>query len=170
MDDHDGAAVREELFFENETRKHQQRVHALLSGFARALLANAQAHDASKLQEPERSGFREHTKNLSGLTYGSEEYKQALEALQPTLKAHYQANTHHPEAHKDGVSGMTLLNIVEMFFDWWAATERHDNGDLLRSIDINATRFNLDPQLAQIFKNTHNQMAYLAGSPFKLTL
>lgn len=49
---------------------------------------------------------------------------------------------------------MNLLDLVEMFCDWKASSERHNDGNLLKSIDINATRFNLNPQLVKIFKNT----------------
>lgn len=49
---------------------------------------------------------------------------------------------------------MNLIDIVEMFCDWKAATLRQNNGNLLKSIEINAERFNCDEQLKQIFINT----------------
>ena len=49
---------------------------------------------------------------------------------------------------------MNLIDIVEMFADWKAATLRHSNGSILKSIDINISRFNMSPQLVNIFKNT----------------
>ena len=47
-----------------------------------------------------------------------------------------------------------LLDIMEMVCDWKASCERQKNGNLLRSIEINAERFNIDKQLMQILINT----------------
>jgi len=49
---------------------------------------------------------------------------------------------------------MNLFDIVEMFCDWKAASERQHNGNLLTSISKNANRFGLSPQLVNIFENT----------------
>lgn len=49
---------------------------------------------------------------------------------------------------------MTLMDLVEMFYDWKAATERTKDGDMERSIDINSERFNMSEQLTKIFRNT----------------
>lgn len=70
------------------------------------------------------------------------------------LEHHYANNRHHPEHHKDGIRGMTLVDIVEMFCDWKAASMRHNNGDMLTSIEKNKERFKYSDELEQIFKNT----------------
>ena len=49
---------------------------------------------------------------------------------------------------------MTLVDIIEMFCDWKASTHRMNDGNLLKSIDVNAERFKIDKQLKQIFVNT----------------
>ena len=49
---------------------------------------------------------------------------------------------------------MNLVDIVEMICDWKAATLRHNDGNLLKSIETNARRFGYDDQLKQIFINT----------------
>ena len=41
-----------------------------------------------------------------------------------------------------------------MFFDWKAATERHDDGDIYKSLNINKDRFKISDQLINILKNT----------------
>ena len=43
---------------------------------------------------------------------------------------------------------------IEMFLDWAAASQRHADGDINKSIEINTERFHLSPQIVQIFKNT----------------
>lgn len=52
------------------------------------------------------------------------------------------------------VEEMNLFDLIEMFIDWNAAVLRHDDGDINKSIEINTNRFNLSPQIVQIFKNT----------------
>ena len=74
--------------------------------------------------------------------------------LKPALDHHYLNNDHHPEWHPNGVDAMDLCQLVEMFCDWKAATERTKDGDINKSIDINQERFKLDPQLVKIFKNS----------------
>lgn len=77
-----------------------------------------------------------------------------MKGLKPALDHHYANNMHHPEAHENGIDGMTLYDIVEMFLDWRAAVERHDDGDIMKSIEHNEKRFKINPQLSQIFRNT----------------
>ena len=48
-----------------------------------------------------------------------------------------------------------------MLCDWKAATLRHDDGDIQKSLDINAERFKLSPQLKQILKNTVEEMKWI---------
>lgn len=38
--------------------------------------------------------------------------------------------------------------------DWKAASMRHEDGDIRKSIEKNTKRFNLSPQLVNILKNT----------------
>jgi hypothetical protein len=49
---------------------------------------------------------------------------------------------------------MDLIDLLEMFCDWKAASERHANGNIYKSIKINKQRFNISDQLEQIFINT----------------
>ena len=53
-----------------------------------------------------------------------------------------------------GLEGMNLLDLIEMLCDWKAATLRHNDGDMLKSLEINAKRFGYSDELKQIFKNT----------------
>ena len=49
---------------------------------------------------------------------------------------------------------MNHVDIIELFCDWKAATERHHDGNLLKSIKHNAGRYNINSQLVKIFENT----------------
>ena len=80
-----------------ETKAHISRVNQLLSFAAMNLLKRGQEHDQSKLGPLEKPWFDKFTPKLRSLTYGSDEYKQALQKLKPALENHYKANSHHPE-------------------------------------------------------------------------
>ena len=58
------------------------------------------------------------------------------------------------DSPQTGLNGMTLLDLLEMFVDWKAASERHADGCIHRSIEQNISRFGLSPQLAGILRNT----------------
>jgi len=142
----------------DDTLRHIGRVGELLGQFTWELQERAKLHDASKLQEPEKSVFDRVTPTLKGLTYGSAEYKTQLDEMSVALANHYRENRHHPEHFENGIDGMTLVDLVEMFCDWKAATERHADGDLQKSIEHNKGRFAMSDQLAAIFENTRLEM------------
>jgi predicted RNA-binding Zn-ribbon protein involved in translation (DUF1610 family) len=52
------------------------------------------------------------------------------------------------------LKGMNLADVVEMLCDWKAASLRHNNGDLEKSIEINRKRFGISDDLFCILKNT----------------
>ena len=145
-----------------DTLGHIENVRWNIWEFTHELERRGQEHDASKLQPPEKEAFDEVTPKLRGLTYGSDEYKANIAKLGEALKHHYAVNSHHPEHYPDGIDGMTLLDLVEMFCDWKAATERHADGNLERSIEINRERFKMSDQLVAIFQNTR---AWIEADP-----
>lgn len=137
-----------------DTFRHIERVRNLLNVCAIDLLRRGERHDQSKLVPPEVEFFTKYTDRLAPTDYGSEEYQAFLKEMQPALDHHYAHNSHHPEHWKNGVNDMDLLTIVEMLCDWKAASERHHNGNIRKSIEINANRFQLSPQLVKIMENT----------------
>ena len=141
-----------------DTLLHIKRVNELLLLFAKELMDRAICHDNSKLYDPEKPLFDKMTPLLKGLTYGSEEYKKSLAELKPALDHHYSHNSHHPEYYKDGINDCDLFDLVEMLCDWKAASERHADGNIFKSIQINKTRFAMADQLAKIFENTVNKL------------
>ena len=138
----------------HETWKHIHRVRNLLNRVAVQLLERGEVHDQTKLDSPEVEAFAEYTKKLATSTYGSDEYKGYLEAIKPALDHHYAHNRHHPEHFKNGVDDMNLIDIIEMLCDWKAASERHNDGNIRKSIEVNADRFGLSPQMVKILENT----------------
>lgn len=143
-----------------ETLKHICRVSKLLNEAASELLKRASCHDASKLESPEAEEFERLTPILKDVSYGTPEYAACLIELSVALKHHYENNSHHPEHYDNGIDGMDLFDIMEMFFDWKASSERHFDGDIYKSIEFGAKRFNISPQLTQIFYNTAKKVGW----------
>lgn len=139
-----------------ETYKHIKEVSKQLNEVADSLLIRANLHDKSKLEEPEASAFEAVTGKLKNLTYGSDEYNHSLKELESTLKLHYSKNRHHPEFFENGIHGMNLIDLIEMLVDWHAATLRHDDGDIFKSIEFNQKRFGYSDELKGFLINTVN--------------
>ena len=57
-----------------------------------------------------------------------------------------------------GIRGMSLLDLTEMLCDWKAATMRHNDGDLARSININQQRFGYSDEMRLILHNTAREL------------
>ena len=168
---------------QQETLKHRAQVKTYLAAVCAMLARRGECHDESKLHSPEAEIFAEYTPKLKGSTYGSEAYKRCLAEMRPALEHHYAENRHHPEHFKryvcngcfkeyrtmpnhcdicgysqfqeeTDIAQMTLVDLLEMLCDWKAATLRHADGDILRSIEGNQTRFDYSDDLRQIFENT----------------
>lgn len=137
-----------------DTFRHIERVRNLLTRMAHELLVRGVQHDQSKLVSPEVEAFTEFTSKLATCTYGSAEYEGYRKAMKPALDHHYANNRHHPEHWKNGVDDMNLIDVLEMLVDWKAASERHNDGNIRKSIEVNADRFGLSPQLVRILENT----------------
>lgn len=140
----------------NDTFRHIERVRNLLNVFIVEMLQRGELHDQSKLDSPEVEILAENTTRLAGLTYGSKEYSDNCksEDMSRYLAHHYAHNRHHPQHHKHGVDDMNLIDLIEMLSDWKAASERHNDGNINKSIEINGERFELSSQLVRILENT----------------
>ena len=137
-----------------ETYKHIKKVQKNINIFVRDLISRGENHDTTKLEEPELTIFAENTAKMGVTEYGTPEYTKLLEEVKPAIVHHYSKNRHHPEHWPDGVNDMTLVDLLEMLADWKAATERNKDGNIRKSIEINAARYKMSPQLRQIFENT----------------
>lgn len=144
----------EELACNYETMRHIERVRNLLNTMAIDLLRRGELHDQTKMEPPEVGPFTKMTPELSKLTFGTPEYEESKKQLGEALTHHYARNRHHPQHWKRGIRDMNLLDIIEMFCDWKAASERHDDGNLRKSIQINGEKYQFPPELVEIFENT----------------
>jgi hypothetical protein len=149
------------LTAEVATLKHIARVKELLDHAANDLRRRGTVHDLSKFS-PEEMGPLQAIQDLINkeghAPYGSEEYKRRTDFLKPMLDHHYANNSHHPEHYPNGVDGMCLFDIMEMFFDWKAASERGQESSM--GISHSVKRFNISPQLESILRNTADRLGY----------
>ena len=137
-----------------DTHEHIREVRVNLNKVIIDLINRANVHDASKLVSPEVEAFDRVTPILKTLDYGSEEYNINKDLLGSALDHHYANNSHHPEFFKNGIKGMSLMDIIEMLCDWKAAVLRMKGGSIEESIEINQKRFGYSDELKQIFINT----------------
>lgn len=146
--------------FVEETIKHINLVARNIRVFCDFLANRGLTHDSSKFSEPERSIFEKTFYKLKDTTFGSPEYDALLDECKEAVDHHRKHNRHHPEFHEDGISSMNLIDIIELFCDWRAATLKHYNGNFEKSIEINAKRYNMSDQLVRIFENTRKDLKW----------
>lgn len=134
-----------------EARQHVMLVALYIDMICADLVRRATVHDASKWR-PEEYLFRDkHLPELRASEYGSAEYDAILKKMKPAIDHHHQLNSHHPEHFRNGVAGMNIIDLVEMFADWCAVM--HKKGEKINT-HRGAQRYKFDPQLVNIFQNT----------------
>lgn len=136
-------------------KKHIEKVKNYIIYIVNELLDRGNKHDKDKIEDSiEKKLFDEYTPKLANCTYGSDEYKSFLNGLKPALDRHYLNNRHHPEHFVNGMNDMNLIDLIEMICDWKASSERHADGDIYKSIEINQKRFGYSDDVKSLLKNT----------------
>lgn len=147
-----------------ETREHIRQVAERLKNVCTELRDRGYFHDASKFGPDEKPYFDEVTPKLKTLMYGTDEYRASLREIKPALDHHYANNSHHPEFYPNGIAGMDILDLIEMYCDWSAAMLRDaggvDDDELWRR---RAERFGIEPQLLSIMRNTWTRHGGFCG-------
>jgi hypothetical protein len=147
-------------FIENNF-EHLHLIAEFMGSIQKEMMKRMASHDNSKLSPIEIEGFVEKSPELKKMEYGSPEYFKSLESFKEVLKHHYDNNRHHPEHFGDaGVSGMNVIDLLEMICDWSASSQRMATKDFFSGLPVQKDRFNLDPQLYSIIVNT---MEFLTG-------
>lgn len=143
------------------TIDHIELVNALLISFAKELKLRGELHDASKFEDVEAIPLRllqEKTDKTGPTPYGTLAYDENLKILKPMLDHHYANNSHHPEHYEKGMFGFDLFDLVEMFCDWKAASER--NKDYSMNLTYSAKKYGIPAMLLEIMKNTAQRLNY----------
>lgn len=137
------------------TLKHKALVFSYILRFCCKLIYRAIVHDISKFGVYEGSSYGRHLPEFKTVKYGSVEYEEILKRFQPAIDHHYSKNRHHPQHFKDGYTGMNLLDLSEMFFDWKAASMKKIGTESLeKSLSINIARFNMSDDISKIMHNS----------------
>ena len=136
------------------TLVHKVRVGHYMVAFAARILYRAFWHDNSKLRQPELAVFADAPTGPYDTPYASPQYFENLEKLSQALLHHYAHNRHHPEHYDKGVSGMNLLDLVEMVSDWQATTNSHDGSNLRNIVTASQQRFGMSDDLSAILYNS----------------
>jgi hypothetical protein len=157
------------LDFAEETRAHVRQVAARLEAVCRELRARGEAHDQSKFSQAEKPWFEAVAPRVKGLEWGTPEYSEAIRALGPALEHHHAQNSHHPEHYENGMRGMDLIDLIEMYCDWAAANLRNESGDLRRSIEISSPKYGIESPLRDILLNTWERYGGFSGQPAAIT-
>tara|TARA_B100000214_G_scaffold357534_1_gene317191 strand:+ start:23839 stop:24558 length:720 start_codon:yes stop_codon:yes gene_type:complete len=144
------------LFGDTPQHLQKERENFVVNTLVRRMIT----HDQSKLGEVEVKLFTEYTPRLGKVKFGSDEYKVFLKGLKPALENHYAKNRHHPEFYKDGIFGMTLIDVIEMVCDWTASSLRTADGSFENSLQICKHRFELSSSMAKLMQATYDN--YLA--------
>ena len=143
---------------------HVGFVRKMLNHVARQLLVRGEVHDESKFASPELETFAEYTPKLKTTTFGSPDYQACLDGMKEALRHHYAANSHHPEHFPHGVTQMSLLDLTEMLCDWYAASLRHDDGNIYKSLLFCHKRFKFSPSLGMQMLHTMDTLEAVADT------
>ena len=142
------------MSFAEDTLNHIRDVKKVLSDFSRELDRRGKWHDYSKFSDEEQKVFSNVLDGKKTAKYGTPEYEEIKRKLAPALEHHYKENRHHPEHFANGISGRTVIDLMERLADWKAATKRHEDDKIENSIEINSKKYNIDNQLKQVLVNT----------------
>lgn len=152
-----------ELFFEADTRKHQQLVQEKMLLCVKRIIDKASSHDKSKLSNQEKPYYIDPVweLNTGNIEYGSEQYKEACKKMGQGANHHQLHNDHHPEFFEifavqtlnDPIRAMDIFALLEMLCDWIAASKRKGNNPLL-ALDILKKKYKINEQLEAILRNS----------------
>lgn len=143
------------------THKHIARVRQLLGEFAIEMIQRGDRHDASKFEAVELEPLQKMQDLIDTegqVPFGTPEYERRTALLGSMISHHRVNNSHHPEHYPEGVAGMDLFDLVEMFFDWKAASERADS-TTMRLFEA-CDKYQVDPMLRSILFNTARRLGY----------
>ena len=152
-----------DLYFEADTRKHQQCVARIMVEVVKKMLDRAMAHDASKFESIERESYTSPVwyLNTEEVPFGSERYKELTAQMGKGWDHHKMKNDHHFEFFEpysvqtlnDSFKSMDVFALIEMMCDWIAAATRRGNEPIL-ALDYIKKKHPIDEQLECIIRNS----------------
>lgn len=147
---------------ESYIRNHIKRVQNKLFKLIAALTIRSQEHDKSKLEEPEFSLWKKMDEEPR-YPYGSKEYKNKIERYRELFEMHYKKNPHHPEHFQNGISDMTLIDLVEMLCDWISYKDNISVTEAIEMVEKQSERFEYSDEIKNMLINTLNTYFAIFG-------
>lgn len=141
-----------------DTLKHKIHVCDVLNKLIISELSKrAVTHDDSKLKAPEKQCYDQYIPLLRQHKYGTPEYEECrVRMKEDGMDHHFLVNRHHPEHFQNGIKDMTIVDVVELLCDWFAASLRSDT-TFMEGLDRNVEKYGIPEELKSIFINTYNE-------------
>jgi len=133
--------------------KHKFWVFYFISKFCCKLFWRGIVHDMSKFYPKDFCKVKHHIKDLTNTSYGTKEYNVILAKMKSSTIHHWKHNRHHPQHYENGFKDMTALDRIEMMCDWVAATKKHDDGDIVFSLEIGQNKFQYTDKEKEILQS-----------------
>lgn len=149
---------------------HKKKIRNILDSIADNLNIRAIDHDESKFSPEELPIFLEAWPLLKEgkKDYLGDIYKKALEKLGPALQHHYKENDHHPEHFANGISDMSIMQLLEMLCDWYVSSGLYDTKnteeDIKNKMIKSMERFSIKEPLSNILLTTLYGIDKLKGT------
>lgn len=144
-----------------DARLHIANIKKVATPILKDFQLQIDTHDQSKLEDPERSCYDKMIPLLKETKYGSKEYYAVRKQMEDKgLKHHYEENRHHPEHFEHGILDMTLVDILVMLTDWYAASMR-SSSSFEEGFKNNIKRFHISKDLETLLWNTY--LYYIRG-------
>ena len=125
-----------------DAKLHIKNIQRVMKPFIEELQKRSDHHDESKLTDPERTCYDTYIPLLKNTKYGTREYFEIKDKMEPYgLKHHQKVNRHHPEHFKNGC-------------DWYAASLRSDTS-FEDGFKKNIERFHIDKDVEKLLWTTY---------------
>ena len=136
------------------TLKHKELIAKYMAKFSAEVTFRAAIHDDSKFRRDEFEAYAECADEFDQHPFNSQEERALREKLYPAMSLHKQRNRHHPEHFENGMTGMNLIDLLEMLCDWKSASERTPGDSIRTALPILKEKYNISPQLMNVLTNT----------------
>ena len=134
-------------------KTHISRVQKKLIILMDNIYNRAIQHDASKLREPELSMWKKMDEEPR-YQYGTKEYEDKIVRYKHLFDLHYENNPHHPEHFQNGISDMTLIDLMEMLCDWISYKDNIRASEAIAMVEKQSKRFGYSDEIKNMLINT----------------
>lgn len=137
-------------------KNHIKNVRKGMRELAGIIVSRSDEHDASKLEDPELSGYIQMDQEPR-YQYGTKEYKEKMQRYSWLFKQHWRVNRHHPEYFKDlggFESQANLIDVIEMLCDWLSYKNGLTYLEATKLVSQQCKRFHFSETMEDLLMNT----------------